>query len=249
MVGKGQDSNAFAGQDIFGNADSILIKQEIALLESVCGIEAKNRYRIHINGQPQLYAMETSECCERICCAPCRTLTMNIYNGQDQHAPIVLSMEKKFHCPVVPCPLILLSWGFTIPCCIGSFQCPAKFTVKEGGKTIGEVFDPPGPGFFCKMDLVISDANGGEIFKVGPKTLCSFGQICPCLSGEYIKVTQGGAQVAAIERKTLDLMECCCKVNRFEVTFDKVKDPTHRKLLLAAAFLLDLQYWEQQQKN
>jgi hypothetical protein len=251
MVGKGQGAptgNYGSGGDLFQGAQSVLVKQEIAVLESVCGIEAKNRYRVLINGAPQLYCMESSECCERICLSPCRALTMNIHIGQDQRCPVGLSLEKKFHCPQAPCILCPLSCGFSLPCQIGAFQCPADVTVKDNGQVIGTVFDPPGPAFWCKIDLIIRDPSGNELFTCGPKTLCSVGQICPCIAGEYIPVKQGGKEVAAIERKALDLVECCCKVNRFEVQFNEITDPTQRKLIFAAAFLLDLQYWEQQQK-
>jgi hypothetical protein len=255
LIGNASGASGQSGEDIFQNQKSVTCFQEIAIMESVCGIEAPNKYRICKEGNKEngmiLYAREQSACLERICLSACRTLTMNVMeNGEGGR--IVLAMHKPYHCPMIPCPLLPLTFFFGVPCCLGGFMMPAGMTVtdKISNTEIGSIFDPPMPAFKCCIDLEIMDAAGAKIFTCGPKTLCSAGQVCPCFAGEYIPVkNMDGRQVAFIERKPLSIMECCCKINRFEVNFMDVQDANHKKLIFAAGFLLDLQYWEQQKKN
>mmetsp|Transcript_94477 Transcript_94477/g.148708 ORF Transcript_94477/g.148708 Transcript_94477/m.148708 type:complete len:264 (+) Transcript_94477:71-862(+) len=256
QVGASANVMANPGEDPFQGCTSVTCYQEIALVESICGIEAPNRYRIcnTQTNQQIMYCHENSECCERICCAPCRTLTMNARPNADKSSGVILSMQKPYHCPMIPCAVVPLSVGFTLPCVIGAFMSPATVTVRDGPDTspniLGTVFDPPGPAFWCNIDLVLRDKNGTDIFTCGPKTLCSCGQLCPCCYGEYIPVKDmSGKEVGHINRPALTFEECCCKINRFEVNFGSVTDPVHKKLIFAAGFLLDLQYWEQQKKN
>lgn len=239
------------GGEIFNNLKSVFIIQEFAAIE-MCGIEAKNRYRISPSkDQPSfLYAMESSACFERICCPGCRKLTMNLHQGSDKSGPVVLSMDKKCHCPMMPCPALLNPGGWPIMCpwvCIAS-QMPPEFMVREGGAVIGSVFDPPWPLFGCKINSLIRDASGNEIMRTGPVCMCQKGLVCPCCADMPIGVFKGEKQVATITRISLSCMQMCCtKTNNIQIDFDQVTDATEKKLVFAAAMLLDLQYFEQKE--
>lgn len=264
-IGGGYDTNVQVGlimgggnnsQDIFGQGcTSVTAAQEIVVMETVCGVEAPNKYRIQpTKGNDQiLYCRENSECCERVCCPACRTLTMNVYRDAESNL-VLLSMTKRYHCPMIPCAVLPFTCGLCIPCAAAAFQKPAEMVVKDGpeetGNIIGTIFDPPGPAFWCKIDLIIKDKKGQEIYTAGPKTLCSVGQMCACVQGEYVPVKDmSGNEVAYIERKAQSFEECCCNTNRFEINFNRVTNAEHKKLIFAAGFLLDLQYWEQRQNN
>jgi hypothetical protein len=120
-----------------------------------------------------------------------------------------------------------------------------EMQVKEGNSVLGSVYDPPCPVFKCQMDAVIRNASGKEIFHVGPKSMCSCGMMCACCAEERMPVTRDGKVVAEIVRIQLSCAELCGKMNRFEIDFGEVTDPTERKLIMGGAFLLDTQYWDQ----
>mmetsp|Transcript_46280 Transcript_46280/g.92524 ORF Transcript_46280/g.92524 Transcript_46280/m.92524 type:complete len:271 (+) Transcript_46280:53-865(+) len=238
--------------DLFRNLKTVLVKQEFAMAE-LCGIEVKNRYRVSPEDKPGgtfLYAKEQSECCERICCSPCRALTMNIYAGTDEKGPIVLTMSKKTHCPMVPCPVLLAPhlWPLTCPwICIAANDLP-ELTVRIGERVLGSIVDPPWPLFKCTANALIRDAAGQTLYQVGPTSLCNCGMVCACCNDMAVPVSNtSGMPVATITRKALSLSELFGKMNRFVVDFGSVSDPDERALVFAAAMLFDLQYWEQNQ--
>eukprot|EP00933_Yihiella_yeosuensis_P054383 TRINITY_DN52805_c0_g1_i1.p1 TRINITY_DN52805_c0_g1~~TRINITY_DN52805_c0_g1_i1.p1 ORF type:complete len:262 (+),score=31.34 TRINITY_DN52805_c0_g1_i1:70-855(+) len=240
------------GMDLFQNSKSVLVTQEFAAIECL-GIEAKNRYRVSTGqGQPAfLYCMETSECCQRVCCPTCRKLTMNVHVGQDKTAPIALSMDMECHVPMVPWPVLLHpgAWCFTCPMiAIACASGPPTFVVREGTQMLGTVEDPLQPAFCCNIDSLIKNAKGEVIMQAGPVTMCSMGMICPCVGDVVIPITRNGTQVAVVTRKALDCGELCLKTNRIQVDFGSVSDPTERKLIFSCAMLLDLKYFETNQK-
>lgn len=215
------------------------------------GIEAKNKYLISVpspDGQPGqafMYAHENSDCCERVNCKACRSLTMNVHSGANSLGPILLSMHKTFHCPMPPWPAAILLCPFSL-CCLFAASGP-EFTVRDtpDGPVIGSVFDPPGPLFCCKADSIIRDEMGSEIMRVGPVHLCQVGMCCPCCADQAVPVTRDGQQVATITRNALTCAELCGKINRFTIDFGSITDVVEKKLIFAAAMLFDLQYWEQ----
>lgn len=239
--------------DPFGGQQVLLATQVFEVME-LCGIEAKNRYRISPPENPVggtfLFAQESSEACQRICCSPCRSFTMNVHQGESKQGPVVLSLEKtEQHCPMLPWPVFLHPGAWFITCpwvCIAFTMSPPQITVKRAGTVVGTITDPPGQLFCCKANFIIRDASGNEIFEVGPHTLCQFGQCCPCLADEVVKVhdARSGAEVARISRLKMTCLEICQKTNRFTVDFGQVQDPNHKALIFAAGLFFDMQYWE-----
>mmetsp|Transcript_16432 Transcript_16432/g.39431 ORF Transcript_16432/g.39431 Transcript_16432/m.39431 type:complete len:271 (-) Transcript_16432:53-865(-) len=245
---------AASGDDIFQNLSTLLVKQEFAMKE-LCGIEAKNRYRISAGNSPQpvpfLYAKEQSQCLERVCCSPCRALTINVHAGSDDTGEVLLSMEKQAHCPMMPWPILCAchAWPIFVPwLCIAARDLPTM-VVRKGDEVIGSVIDPPMALFYCNANARILDAEQHTIFVCGPVSLCTCGIVCACCSDMEVPITaaDSGEHVATITRKALTFAECMGNFNRFAVDFGSVQDPTHRALILAAGMLFDLQYWDQKE--
>lgn len=218
--------------DIFQNASKIFIKQEMAAIE-LCGIEAKQRYRISVpqgdtEGNVFLYITEESNCCERICCSVNRSLKLLVHKGHDKNGEVIQTMEKPFSCGG-PCPC--LRPAFTVNAVSG-----------QGQMEIGTVDDPC---HICTMDQKVKNAKGDEVFTTSG-SICQAGMCCPCCASVNFDVKKGDNPVGKVEKLPLDCGDIFLKTNRFTVDFGSVTDPTERRLLLGAAMLLDLEYFEQQ---
>jgi len=220
----GQRMMGSTGGDIFHGAARVYVKQEMAVVE-LCGIEAKQRYRISVpNGNKEgavfLYITEESDCVERICCGTNRSLKLRVHGGATKDGPVIMEMNKPFQ-----------GW-----CCMRP-----SFSVSSSGQQIGEVDDP------CRCCLVEQEVYGPNknfIFKTAG-TLCQTGIWCSMCAGVYFDVTKHGQKVAQIERLPMETEECCLMTNRFMIDFNSIQDPQERKMLLASAMLLDLAYFEE----
>jgi len=227
VSGAPQQQNMIAG-DIFMGAQKIFIKQEMAVIE-LFGIEAKQRYRISVptadnkEGQVFLFISEESGCLMRVCCSKNRALKLKVHNGPSNEGEVIQTMEMPFHCS-------------------GLSRCMRpNFTVQAGGQTIGSIDDPC---HCCTMDQKVLGANGAEIFSVDG-AICQMGMCCPCCAPVTFAAKKGDTQVGGVEKLPMDLSDACVKTNRFIVDFGELKDPTERKLMLASAMLLDLEYFEE----
>jgi hypothetical protein len=236
-----------------GNCNKLCVKQEFSMLEMI-GFGAKNRYRICKDlpeaegGKTFLYVKEDSKFIERKCLSSCRTFSLAVHAGVDTSGPVVLTMTKDLHCPMTPCPMMALDCGIISGLkALGALQKPPELTLWEGDTILGTVVDPPCAVFHCQMDASIRNAQGEEVFHLGPKSMFSKGMYCPCCAEERMPITREGKMVAEIVRIQLSCAELYGKCNRFEIEFGEVTDPTERKLILGAAFLLDMQYWDQKE--
>jgi hypothetical protein len=227
VAGAPQQQQMIPG-DIFMGAQKIFIKQEMAMVE-LCGIEAKQRYRISVptqdnqEGQVFLYISEESDCLTRVCCSKNRGLKLKVHNGPSKEGEVIQTMEMPFHCS-------------------GPFPCMRpNFTVQAGGETIGSIDDPC---HCCTMDQKVLGKDGNEIFTVDG-SICQVGICCACCAPVNFSAKKGDTQVGGVEKLPLDLSDVCMKTNRFIVDFGALKDPNERKLMLASAMLLDLEYFEE----
>lgn len=221
--------------DPLADKKTVLVKQEFAALECL-GCEARNRYRVSVptnDGKegPQIfmYVTETSNCFERICCSVNRSLTLNLHSGPSKDHPIMMTMEKPFHLQ---------------HCCC----CRPVFMVKDaGGSNLGTVEDP---FRCCSIDQQIKDSAGQVKFRTGPTSICQLGIFCPCCADIDFPIYQNdGQRVGGVTKKALDCSEILLKTNRFVVDFDKIVDPADKRLVFAAAMLLDLEYFEQNKND
>lgn len=208
--------------DLFRGESNIFIKREVAF-----GVQAKQRYRISVpdgnkEGNVFLYISEESECLERVCCGPSRSLKLKLHAGPHKEAPVVMEMVKPFSCE---------------ECC---FLRPS-FEVFSQGQKIGQVEDPCK---CCVMDQQIYGSSSDRVLFKTEWSLCQVGMWCPCFNNVQFNVSKSDQQVALIEKMSLDMEEGFLGTTRFMVHFDKIVDTTEKKLLLASAMLLDLQYFE-----
>lgn len=223
MVGGGSSVDIFKGQR------SIFVRQQIEAVE-LCGIEAKNKYRISqpgpnaTEGNVFMFVHEESECCQRICCGPNRDLTLHLHDGATKEAPVVWKMHKDFHCQGC--------------CCLR----PKTQVYNPDGSQIGSVEDPCR---CCLMDQHIMDARGTRVFTT-EGTMCQLGLCCPICFDVHFDMKNNGNKIGSLTKHSMDLAELCCKVNRFTLDFGSVTDAQTRKLMFGSAMLIDLEYFEQQ---
>merc|ERR1719433_1816987 len=98
------------------------------------------------------------------------------------------------------------------------------------------------------MDQQVYDKSGNKLFKVEGME-CQPGMCCPCCCTVDFDVLKDGSPVASISKQALTCTEMICKTNRFIVDFDKITDPTEKRMLLASAMLIDLEYFEQKKND
>mmetsp|Transcript_75790 Transcript_75790/g.222238 ORF Transcript_75790/g.222238 Transcript_75790/m.222238 type:complete len:240 (+) Transcript_75790:67-786(+) len=223
------------GNDLFNELPKILIKQEFAAME-MCGCEARNRYRISqpINDDQEgpnifLYIDEDSACLERICCSVNRSLTLNVHHGATKDGPVVQAMHKPFHCQ---------------GCC---FMRPRfeVFKGARGSEMIGRVEDPCR---CCEMDQQVFDKEDKLLFTT-QGGVCQAGMCCPCCFSVDFDIKKDGVKAATISKRPMTCCEMCQRTNRFLVDFDQITDPNEKRMVLAAAMLIDLEYFEQNKNN
>ncbi|CAE8650941.1 unnamed protein product [Polarella glacialis] len=219
------------GMDIFQGASKVLVKQEFAIME-MFGCEAKNRYRISVpvgdgrqEGQVFLYINEESECFERICCSVNRSLTLHVHHGHDKNGPVVQSMHKPFS--IQGCI-----------CCRPSFEV---YGAGGPGDKIGTVQDP---WRCCLMDQQIYGKQGEVLFTT-TGSICQLGMCCRCCADIDFDIIKDKEKVGKISKLSINPCECVMETNRFIIEFGNLQGVENRKMLLASAMLLDLQYFEE----
>merc|ERR1712183_833247 len=207
-----------------------MVKQEMAPIE-LCGIEAKQRYRISVpnsdnsEGGVFLYIHEEGECAERICCGPNRSLTLMVHQGNSKEGPVVQSMYKPFS--LQGC------------CCMR----PSFMVWGPGGKMANDVLgNIEDPWRCCLMDQQVYN-NKRELVFTTEGSICQPGVCCPLCCDVEFKVKKNGNKVANINKMALSCAEMCLHTNRFMIDFGGITDPAERKLLLSSAMLLDLEYF------
>jgi len=222
--------------DIFRNAQQVMVTQESDCLEyflcGCCGIEAKNSYRISVpagdeEGDTFLYISEDSGCIERVLCCTNRSLTFKVHLGDSEDGPVLMRMYKPFQKP----------W-----CC--ARRCCARPTMRVYGELpnirLGMIDNPC---HCCYMGQRIFNKDAGvALTSVGWD--CQPGFWCPMCCSVNFSIKQDDLTVAKVHKLPVTCGECCVGTNSFRIDFDKVTDPIERRLLLASAMLLDLQYFE-----
>ncbi|GFO35015.1 phospholipid scramblase [Plakobranchus ocellatus] len=87
----GQIPGVPAGLEFISTVDQLIIKQEVSVFELVTELEAKNKYRIMNSLNQQAYwALEESECCNRIWCGPERGFIFHIVDNNQQVSALLV---------------------------------------------------------------------------------------------------------------------------------------------------------------
>lgn len=208
--------------DIYGQ--QTLLTQVVRYKE-LCGIEAKNKY---MAADSRLYISERSDCCQRIIASTNRELTLFAHAGPSEESPVVMRMYKPYHLQ---------------GCC---FCRPKMMVDMPDGSPIGRVEDPCA---CCVIDQKILDARENLRFTVNG-SICQCGACCPmCADFNFTVHDNVGMQVGGIVKPALTCSECCLKTNRFALSYPQQATMDDKRLLTAAAMLLDLQYFEVNKKH
>lgn len=227
----GQMVMSDGGPDRFGNQITIEQLFRGADASEICGCEAKNRYKI--SGAPQpLFISESSDCPERVCCGPQRSLTFNLHDGPNEEGLIIYKFEKSFHCQAA---------------CCDSLRPKLDIIDARTSVFMGRAFDP---FKCCTIDNQLFDGNNNLVYTTkGP--LIQFGVCCPCGNAEFPVVEANASGMApassgSITKVFNGLSEICLQANKFRIDFPRNAPPNRKPLLLGSALLLDIQYFEKQ---
>ena len=180
-------------------------------------------------GTNMFYINEESNCVERICCSVNRSLTLHVHEGSNLQGNVLFSMQKPFH--LQGCI-----------CC-----CRPELDISSGGTRLGRVEDPfqCHVCLSCQVDQRVYDDKDNLIFTTYG-SLCQAGWCCPCFCPVMFNVKNhaGGAD-GQIIKGYQNILEFCCQLNRFKVIFPPDAQEADKTLMIGAAMLLDLEYFEQ----
>eukprot|EP00397_Hematodinium_sp_SG-2012_P061833 GEMP01082537.1.p1 GENE.GEMP01082537.1~~GEMP01082537.1.p1 ORF type:complete len:247 (+),score=52.36 GEMP01082537.1:171-911(+) len=223
------DGGKGTARDDFGN--SMIITQVMRGKDAVvemCGCDVKNKYLVETVNR-QFYISEESDCLERVCCGPQRSLTFRLHDGPTDGHPILYQFRKPCHCQAL--------------CCA---SCRPKMTVLDTkGNMIGRAHDP---WRCCVVDNFIYDTNNTLSYIIHG-TACQIGLCCPCSSARFeIKhAEKTGNAPGMLTKKFNGLQECCVQANKFVIDFPVNTPPEHKALIMGSTMLVDLQYFEKKQ--
>lgn len=215
--------------DAFGEAQ--FITQQIEMMEAF-GCEAKNRYSITASsadpsarsamGPQTMYIHEESECFERLCCGPNRSLTLVVSQGH-KGGPELLRFKKPFHLQGCIC------------CCRPSLDIS-----NSQGTHLGHVEDPCA---CCSLDQQVYDAQNMLKYKVYG-SICQIGLCCPCCGDVRFSVKDMAGGPDGHIQKIFTCGELMGLNNKFKITYPPKTPQGDKALVLGATMLLDLQYFE-----
>ena len=173
-------------------------------------------------GQQSMYIHEESECLERICCGPNRSLTL-VVSQNHRGGPELLRFKKPFHLQ---------------GCCF----CRPSFDITNSqGTHLGHIEDPCA---CCALDQRVFDAQNILKYKVYG-SICQLGLCCPCCGDVVFSVKDMDGGPEGQIRKIFTCGELCGLNNKFKVVYPPGAPQGDKALVLGATMLLHLQYFEQ----
>jgi len=204
--------------------DRVLIKQEVDMLEALCGFQKKKIFKF-LDSQEQLMFVgrEESECCSRNCWKHMRPFSMEI---QDNHGNTLLNLERPLKCDNC-------CW----PC------CPQLLEIMDHNGTMMGTVEQEWAFFNNKFSI---KNEAGEV------VLRILGQICPCSccgSDVVFKIltpeSEGDQQVGLITKKWAGCgKEMFTEAENFDVEFPNSADVKVKSLVLGATILINFMYFE-----
>ena len=97
----------------------------------------------------------------------------------------------------------------------------------------------------CGIDQKLYDDKNNLIYTTYG-SLCQIGVCCPCISPVEFRIkNHAGGQDGKIIKIFNGIAELCCAMNRFKVIFPTDAQEADKTLLIGAAMLLDIEYFEQ----
>jgi len=258
-------------QSIFGPKESMLVKQTMrGCLQECMGCEAKSEYKVsnidweYLEGTKlkegamtladELYILEESNCCYRICCKEGRPFVLHVTTGGEAGGQPVVQYRKPMGCPIMFKIPAGENGDVSCPCC-----CMLPFVT---------AFDPSNnelnkTRYVCDMCLYVPkfmySEGGTDIYKIRPETCCmGCCIVCKCAKGkpsipfyfwdpatdEKIPGASPG-QEPVIEKVWAGMKkECCSTADNFVVMFPPGCDAKRKAGLIGSTMLVDFVFFE-----
>ncbi|XP_013065706.2 phospholipid scramblase 1-like isoform X1 [Biomphalaria glabrata] len=230
----GQFQGCPPGLEYMAAIDQLICKQEVSLFEVLTGIEAVNKYRVFNTLNQQAYwALEESDCCNRIYCGPNRGFVFHITDNSQQD---VMTIVRPFLC-CKGC------------CCCADGCCKYPIYVNDrAGQLLGIVRMmnscwTPHFGIFDHNEVLLY-----EIW--GPCCPCQCA--CGCTDDiEFpIKSVKDNTQVGTVSKVWAgSFREMLTDADTYSVRFPVNLDVRHKALMFACIFLIDFAVFETQKNN
>jgi len=189
--------------------------------------QTREEFRFHSPTNPSvdiMFAEEQSSCLGRFCCGNLRPFDITISEGASTGGQVIARMRRPFRCHAPSC------------CC----QQEIEVTGPDGGK-IGRAMIP----FYCFCPKVhIKNSADQTEFKSELECNCSWSRV------QFPITDAAGGRVGTIDKITRALMSDCCMDRRqFEVVFPPMASPQQKATILAATFLININFFEHRQQS
>jgi len=262
-------------QSIFGPKESILVKQTMkGCLQECLGCEAKSEYKVsnmdlaYIEGTmlkegamtmpDELYIIEESNCCLRICFQDGRPFVLKVSTGGEPGGQPVVEYRKPCGCPVM----------FTVHTQDGQVDCPCCCMLPEVSTISPDGSELNKTKYACDMCLYVPkffySEGGQDIYKIRPETCCGGCCIvCKCGKGgapavpfyfwdpanpdQKIQGSQPGQEPQITKVWAGLKKECCSTADNFAVFFPAGCSPERKAGILGATMLVDFVFFEGRQ--
>ena len=172
----------------------------------------------------------------RCCCGTNRPFDIDVFEGLDDSAPVMLSMHRH------------------LACAPGSCCCQQTISIRDYSSKhdLGKAYVP---FFCCTPQINVVDEHGNEQYEIEKDGCGCFGCcsviICEsCRSVPFNIRNKNGEDVGKIVKKWGGLgMEALSDLDTFVVNFPNDASAKQRALLLGATFLLDINFFERDNKK
>jgi len=261
-------------ESIFGPKDSILVKQTMkGCIQECCGCEAKSEYKVsamdwaYVDGTTlkegamtmpdEMYILEESNCCLRICLQDGRPMVLNVSTGAEPGGTPIVQYKKPCGCPVM----------FTIRTDQGTVDCPCCCMLPEVTAITPSGQELNKTKYNCDQNLWVPKfmySEGGQnIYLVKPETCCGgCCMVCKCgkknmyqipfyfwdpVTGDKIAGKQEGQEPQITKVWAGLKKECCSTADNFHIAFPEGIAAERKAGLLGACMLVDFVFFEGRQ--
>ncbi|XP_076468542.1 phospholipid scramblase 1-like [Babylonia areolata] len=253
-AGNTEKTESFPGSSILQQLDKLEVVQKLHALEVCMGWARNNRYSIYNEeGEQLFYVYEASVCFHRQLTGALRGLALKVslsHLGREQEDVLVL--RRPGACSTRCC------WA----CCnLQRMEIQALLSSGGGGGGGGggegeeEVGEEEGSRSLlasmeerwscCIPDYHLTDAKGEVLWRVrGGACHCR----CCCCVMQFQFLSRDGEEVASISRSCQGCKEIIGAANRYTIHFSENLAPQEKLIILGGSFLVDLNYFEKQNK-
>ncbi|CAG7822032.1 unnamed protein product [Allacma fusca] len=214
--------NVPPGLEYLTTVDQLFVKQEVELLEVLCGCETKNKYKVSNSQGQVIYSVkEDTDCCTRNCCDALRPFDILIRDSQERE---VIHLSRPFACGSCLCPCLLQSIDVEAP----------------PGIPVGRVVQD---WSMCIPQFRVLDASGETVLRIkGP---CFTFSLCGSVEFQILS-KDGSTQVGKISKQWSGLLrEFYTDADNFGLSFPIDLDVRMKAVMLGALFLIDFMFFEE----